>query len=220
MDRAALAARLVETGKVDEARRDELLEDSVGALDLQLAYILKDICLDGWSSDPARSLAAAATLRKISQMRPEPEITALCLWSEGIEALIGGDMPGAIGSLDQSRAGFLVLNKPEDAASTAVSQIIALAMLGLYDEAIACALRAREVFLDHDNSVAAGKIEHNIGNLYFRRDQYQEPEPLHTPARDGFIADKNEKQLATINHCLPNAHAVLHKFSSAAALYE
>ncbi|HKU72596.1 MAG TPA: CHAT domain-containing protein [Pyrinomonadaceae bacterium] len=217
MDRAELAARLVEA---DEVRRDALLEDSVGALDIQLAYILKDICLDGWSSDPARSLAAAATLRKFSQLHPEPEITALCLWSQGIEALIGGDMPGAIESLDCARAEFLELNKPEVAAATEVSKVIALAMLGHYDEAIACALRAREVFLDHENLLAAGKIEHNIGNLYFRRDQYREAEEFHTSARERFIAVNNEKQLATINNCLANTHAVLHKFTSAAALYE
>ena len=221
MDRAELAARLV---GMDEARRDALLEDSVGALQIQLAtqlaYILKDICLDGWSSDPARSLAAAATLRKLSQLRPEPEITALCLWAQGIEALIGGDMPGAIESLDRARAGFLELNKPEVAASTEVSKVIALAMLGLYDEAIVCALRAREVFLYTGNLLAAGKIEHNIGNLYFRRDQYREAETFHTSARERFIAVNHEKQLATINNCLANTHAVLHKFSSAAALYE
>src|ERR1700741_798119 len=221
MDRAELAARLVEA---DDARRDETLEDSVGALDIQLAtelaYILKDACLDGWSSDPTRSLAAAVTLRKISQIHPQPEINALCLWSQGIEALIGGDMPGAIASLDRARAGFLELDKPEVAAATEVSKVVALAMLGLYDEAIACALRARGVFLDHQNLLAAGKIEHNIGNLYFRRDQYREAEEFHTSARERFIAVQNEKQLATINNCLANTHAVLHKFSSAAALYE
>lgn len=221
MDRAELAARLVEA---EEVRRDALLDESVGALDIQLviqlAYSLKDICLDGWSSSPPRSLAAAATLRKISQLRPEPEITALCLWSQGIEALIGGDMPGAIESLDRARAGFLELDKPEVAAATEVSKVIALAMLGLYDEAIASALRAREVFLDYRNLLAAGKIEHNIGNLYFRRDQYREAEEFHTSARERFIAVNNEKQLATINNCLANTHAVLHKFTSAAALYE
>ena len=221
MDRAELAARLVEA---DAAGRDELLEDSVGALNVQLAkelaYILRDICLDGWSSDPARSLAAAATLRRISQRCPEPEIKSLCLWSQGIEALIVGDMPGAIENLDRARTGFLDLNKPEVAAATEVSKVIALAMLGLYDEAIAGALRARKVFLDHQNLLAAGKIEHNIGNLYFRRDQYREAEEFHTSARERFIAVKNEKQLATINNCLANTHAVLHKFSSAAALYE
>jgi CHAT domain-containing protein len=217
MDRAELAAHLVE---VDEARRDALLEDSVGALGRQLAHSLKDICLDGWSSDPARSLAAAATLRKISQLCPEPEIKALCLWSQGIEALINADMPGAIESLDEARAGFLDLNKPEVAAATEVSKVIALAMLGLYDEAIACALRAREVFLETGDLLAAGKIEHNIGNLYFRRDRYREAETFQTSARERFIAVNHEKQLATINNCLANTHAVLHKFSSAAALYE
>jgi CHAT domain-containing protein len=221
MDRAELAARLV---GMNEVRREVLLEESVGTLDIQLAiqlaYRLKDICLDGWSSDPARSLAAAATLRKISKIHPASEITALCLWSKGIEALISGDMPGAIESLDRARTEFLELNKPEVAASTEVSKVIALAMLGLYDEAIACALRAREVFLCTRNLLAAGKIEHNIGNLYFRRDQYREAEEFHTSARERFIAVNNEKQLATINNCLANTHAVLHKFSSAAALYE
>lgn len=221
MDRAELAARLVEA---EEARRDELLEESVGAADIklaiQLAYTVKDICLDGWSSDPARSLAAAATLRKLSQLRPTPEIKSLRLWSGGIEALIGGDMHGAIESLDRAHSGFLELNKPEVAAATEVSKVIALAMLGLYDEAIACALRARQVFLDHHDLLAAGKIEHNIGNLYFRRDRYREAETFHTSARERFIAVENEKQLATINNCLANTHAILHKFSSASALYE
>jgi CHAT domain-containing protein/tetratricopeptide (TPR) repeat protein len=217
MDRAQLAARLVEA---DEQQRNALLQDHRAALDVPLAYILKDICLDGWASDPLRSLAAAATLRAISDLKSDPELDALCHWTHGIEALIKGDMAGAIDTLDQSRQVFLELNKSHVAAATEVSKVIALAMLGLYDEAIACALRARRVFLDHDDLLAAGKIEHNIGNLYFRRDQYLEAEEFHTSARERFIAVNHEKQLATINNCLANTHAVLHKFASAASLYE
>jgi CHAT domain-containing protein len=217
MERAELAARLVEA---DEPQRNALLQDQRAGLDLELAYILKDICLDGWSSNPLRSLAAAATLRAISQLQNNPELNALCRWTQGIEALIKGDMSGAIEALDKARQGFLELNKPHTAAATEVSKVIALAMLGLYDDAIACALRARQVFLDHGDLLATGKIEHNIGNLYFRRDQYLEAEKFHTSARDRFIAVNHEKQLATINNCLANTHAVLHKFSSAAALYE
>jgi CHAT domain-containing protein/tetratricopeptide (TPR) repeat protein len=217
MERAELAARLVEA---DESQRNALLHDHRAALDVELAYILKDICLDGWSSNPLRSLAAAATLRAISQLQNDPELDALCHWTKGIEALIKGDMAGAIDALDKARHGFLELNKPHTAAATEVSKVIALAMLGLYEEAIACALRARRVFLDHDDLLATGKIEHNIGNLYFRRDQYLDAEKFHTSARDRFTAVHHEKQLATINNCLANTHAVLHKFSSAAALYE
>jgi CHAT domain-containing protein len=217
MDRAELAARLV---GADDHHGDILLRDCRAAVDTELACILKDICLDGWSSDPMRSLAAAATLRKIAQLDPNPEIKALCHWTQGLEALIKGDMPGAITSLDEARKGFLNLNQPQTAAATEVSKVIALAMLGLYEEAVGCALRAREVFLAHNDLLAAGKIEHNIGNLYFRRDQYREAEEFHTSARARFIAVQNEKQLATINNCLANTHAVLHKFSSAAELYE
>ena len=217
MDRAELAARLVEA---DEHQRNALLQDHRAELDLQLAYILKDICLDGWSSNPMRSLAASATLRTISELQTDPELNALGHWTQGIEALIKGDMAGAIATLDQAREVFLGLDKPHAAAATEVSKVIALAMLGLYEEAIACALRSRQVFLDHDDLLATGKIEHNIGNLYFRRDQYLEAETFHTSARDHFIAVNHEKQLATIDNCLANTHAVLHKFSSAAALYD
>jgi len=217
MDRAELAARLVDAG---EDRRDALLEDCLAALDVKLAYFLKDICLDGWSSNPMRSLAASATLRKISSLRNDPEITALGYWTEGIEKLIHGDMGHAIRSLDEAQSGFVKLHQPHVAAQTQVSKVIALAMLGLYDEAITCALRAREVFIEYDDLLAAGKIEHNIGNLYFRRDQYREAEKFHTSARERFIAVNNEKQLATINNCLANTYAVLHKFSTAAELYE
>jgi CHAT domain-containing protein len=215
--RAELAARLV---AADEHQRAVLLQDCRASLDTELAYLLKDICLDGWMSDPMRSLGAAATLKRISQITEDPEINALCHWTEGIEALINGDMVGAVATLDRAREGFLALNKPHVAAATEVSKVIALAMLGLYDEAIACALRAREVFLQHDDLLAAGKIEHNIGNLYFRRDQYVEAESFQTSARERFIALDHEKQLATINNCLANTHVVLHKFASASSLYQ
>lgn len=217
MEREELAARLV---AADDDQRRVLLQGFRASIDTELAYILKDICLDGWSSDPMRSLAAAATLKDIAQISSEPEINALCHWTQGIEALINGDMVGAVATLDRAREGFLALNKPHVAASTEVSKVIALAMLGLYDEAIACALRSREVFLQHGDLLAAGKIEHNIGNLYFRRDQYLEAEKFHTSARERFIAVNHEKQLATINNCLANTHVVLHKFASASSLYE
>lgn len=217
IEREELAARLV---AADEHQRTELLQDFRAALDSHLAYILKDICLDGWSSDPMRSLAAAAALKHIAEISTDPEINALCHWTQGIEALINGDMVGAVATLDRAREGFLALNKPHVAAATEVSKVVALAMLGLYDEAIACALRSREVFLQHGDLLAAGKIEHNIGNLYFRRDQYVEAEKFHTSARERFLAVDHEKQLATINNCLANTHVVLHKFASASSLYE
>src|ERR1044072_4070931 len=126
MERADLAARLVEA---DEAQQDALLQDCRASVDTQLAYILKDISCDGWTSDPMRSLGASTVLRKLCRTHAAPEISALCKWSQGIAALIKGDMPAAVNTLEKARAGFLTLNKPHDAATTEVSKVVALAML-------------------------------------------------------------------------------------------
>ncbi|MGH9880268.1 MAG: tetratricopeptide repeat protein, partial [Pyrinomonadaceae bacterium] len=217
MERAEFAARLVEVGN---AEREALLRDHFALADVELAYILKDISLDGWSSNPARALAAAATLRLLSKLTTEPEIVALCAWAAGLAALITGEMEGAINQLEDAHQRFLALDKHHVAAATQVSKVIALSMLGRYDEAIASALHAREIFLAHGDLLAAGKIEHNIGNLYFRRDHYHEAEEFQTAARERFMTLRNQKQLATINNCLANTHAILHKFKSAEELYE
>ena len=93
-------------------------------------------------------------------------------------------------------------------------------MLGRYEEAIECGLRAREVFLAYNDFHAAGKIEHNIGNLHFRRDRYHDAEIFQSAARARFAALDDQKQLATVNNCLANTHALLHKFKSAEDLFE
>ena len=80
MDRAQLAARLVEA---DEHQRNALLQDHRAALDVQLAYLLKDICLDGWTSDPMRSLAAAAVLAAISETQADPELVRFVIGPAG-----------------------------------------------------------------------------------------------------------------------------------------
>jgi CHAT domain-containing protein len=217
MQRAELAARLVDAGN---AEREALLRNNSALGDVELAYILKDICLDAWSSQPPRALAAAETLRLLFRFNNHPEIEALSAWSAGLEALVRGQMELAIENLDQSHGLFLALEKHHEATATRVSKLIALALLGRYDEAIACGMHARELFLAFDDQLAAGKIEHNIGNLHFRRDRYHEAEEFQSSARERFAALKDQKQLATINNCLANTHALLHKFKSAEELFQ
>ncbi len=217
MQHAELAALLVEARN---AEREALLRENSALVDVRLAYVLKEICLDGWSSQPTRALAAAATLKRLSQLNVDPEIAALRAWGAGLEALVHGQMERAVAELNQANERFLALAKPHTASETQVSKLIALAILGRYDEAIECGLRAREVFLAHDDVLAAGKIEHNIGNLCFRRDRYHDADKFHTSARERFTLVNDLKQLATINNCLANTHALLHKFKSAEELYE
>ncbi|MGH9932628.1 MAG: CHAT domain-containing protein [Pyrinomonadaceae bacterium] len=217
MNRAMLAELLV---NANNAEREALLRDNSALADVELAYLLKDICLDGWSSQPTRALAAAETLNLLSQFSSDTEVAALRAWGSGMEAMVSGRMERAVEKLGESHERFLALDKPRTASETQVCKLIALAMLSRYDEAIECGLRAREVFLAHHDVLAAGKIEHNIGTLCFRRDRYHEAEKFQSSARERFTLLNDHKQLATANNTLANTHALLHKFKSAEELYE
>ena len=217
MQHGELATLLVDS---NDANREALLWENSGLADIELAYRLKDICLEGWSTHPGQALAAAASLRLLANIRPSAEIAALTSWGAGLKALIDGQMQLAVSELEDSERRFLSLGKIHTAAATQVSKLIALSMLGRYEEAIECGLRARRIFLAYNDVLAAGKIEHNIGNLYFRRDCYREAEIFQSAARDRFAALDDQKQLATVNNCLANTYALLHKFKSAEELFD
>jgi CHAT domain-containing protein len=217
MQHAELAALLVSSCN---ASRETLLWENSTLADVELGYRLKDICLEGWSTHPAQALGAAASLQLLAAIRPNQEIKALAAWSAGLRALIDGEMQIAITALEESERRFLSVGKIHTAAATQVSKLIALSMLGRYEEAIECGLRARQVFLAYKDFLTAGKIEHNIGNLYFRRDRYHDAEVFQNAARERFAALNDQKQLATVNNCLANTHALLHKFKSAEELFE
>jgi len=217
MQHAELATRLV---NASDANRKTLLSENSVLADVELAYKLKDICLEGWSTHPAQALGAAASLQLLSSIQTHPEIKALASWAAGLQELIGGKMESAISELEDSERRFLSLGKTHTAAATRVSKLIALSILGRYEEAIDCGLSAREIFLAYDDYHAAGKIEHNIGNLHFRRDRYHDADIFLSAARSRFAALDDQKQLATVNNSLANTHASLHKFKSAEDLFE
>ena len=139
----------------------------------------------------------------------------------GFAAVVAeGQIEQAIPLLEDSEALLIQLGKPHTAASTQVIKLYALALLGRYDEAIACGLRAREVLLAHGDIRAAGKIEHNIGNIYLRRDRYQESEQFQLAARERFAALNDRKQLAKIDNNLAIIYTSEHKFRRAEQLYD
>jgi CHAT domain-containing protein/tetratricopeptide (TPR) repeat protein len=218
MNRAEVAALLASAD--DEAGRAALLREHVALADSALADALKDICLDAWSIDPARAVCAAEALRSLAAINPSEEVAALRSWGEGIAALVGGRMEQAVTHLDEAESRFGALCRPHAAASTQVSKLVALAMLGRYDEAVETGLRARDIFLEHGDQPAAGRVEHNIGNLCGRRDRYDEARRYLELARSRFLPTDDFKQLAVIENSLAYLHTLRHDFRSAEALYE
>jgi CHAT domain-containing protein/tetratricopeptide (TPR) repeat protein len=218
MDRAELATRLA---AADETERAALLARHGTLAGVELAQALKAIYFDTYSSDPHHAAGAAAALAALASADDTAEIQALAAWTSGMAALqLEGQVERAITRIDEAAARFEALGQPHAAASTQVSKIFALARLGRYDEAIACGLHARNVFLTYDDALAAGKIELNLGNIYHRRDQYGEAEQFYLTARERFTALGDQKLLTFADNGLANVLSMQHNFRAAAPLYE
>lgn len=218
MERAELAARLVAAGN---AEREALLRQNSALADTELAYTLKDICLDDWSAAPARARGAAESLKLLASITRSREVDALALWIEGFAGVVAeGQIERAIKLLEEAEALFISLDRPHTAASTQVIKLYGLALLGRYDEAIACGLRARDVLLEHGDIRAAAKIEHNIGNIYLRRDSYKEAEQFQLIARERFQALNDQMQLAKVDNNLAIIYSAQHDFRRAGQLYD
>jgi CHAT domain-containing protein len=217
VERTELAALLA---AAKEEERTKLLTDYAPVADVGLAKALKTLYDETESSNLTLAAGATTALMALARATADPEISALAAWTAGMTALDNGQMETALAQLDEAAARFTALGQPLTAAATQVSRLHALAVLGRYDEALEGGLQARDVFVAHGDTLTAGKIEQNLGNIYFRRDAYREAEQLYRTARERYVTVGDQKQLAQIDNCLASALTWQHQFRAAAQLYE
>ncbi|MEJ7654719.1 MAG: tetratricopeptide repeat protein [Chloroflexia bacterium] len=96
---------------------------------------------------------------------------------------------------------------------TQVGRLPAPAISGRYDEAVACGLEAREVFVSNGDALTTGKVEQNHGNIYFRRDEPREAERYYRAARERFQSVGDPKELARADNNLANVLSIQLKFA-------
>lgn len=185
-----------------------------------LAWALKARVDAAWTSDPQAVPRLAEVLAELAQRCSDGDARALAAWSRGIAHLVRGEMEAALAAIEDAAARFAAQGKRHEAARMRVSQVMALAMLGRYDEAIECGVSARDVFVDCGDDASAGKIELNLGNLAFRRDQYEAAARHYRAAAARFEAagDHDHGIMATKN--LADTLARRHEFEDAAAMYD
>ena len=85
---------------------------------------------------------------------------------------------------------------------------------------MACGTHARDTFLAHGDTLAAGKIEQNLGTIAWRRDRYREAEQFHRAAHARFGAAGDVELLVAAENGLANALASQFRVREAAAHYE
>ncbi len=217
MDRIELAAQLTALAREEQVA---LLTHHASLVDRRLAYALKTLFDSTESGDPARASAAASALATMVNLVDDPEVHALAVWTAGMAAMMEGRMEFAIAHLNDAETRYLHQDQPAMAAATQVSKLYALAVLGRYDEALTAGLQARTVFVANGDVLACGKIEQNLGNIYFRREQYHEAAALYSSARERFVAVQDQKQLVQIDNCLATTLTAQHRFLEAAELLQ
>jgi CHAT domain-containing protein len=197
-----------------------MLSQNNELVDVSLAWSLKSLYDEIESSDPARAAQVATVLSSLAKATKDMQVGAIAAWTEGMVLLDDGQMETALARLETAETQFLTLGLPVNAASTQVSKLRALAMLGRFDQALECGLRARDVFLANNEVLTTGKIEQNLGNLHFLLDRYLKAEQHYRAARELYEMVGDQKQLAQIDNCLATALTSQHQFREAEVIYQ
>lgn len=217
IDLTSLARLLI---AADDGRRAALLDAHAALAGVDLAGAIKDIGYAAWDSDPTQATGAAAALALLAARLDDPEVHALAAWTSGIAALATGQMEDAIEALDTAARRFRELDQPHTAARVQVGKLMALAMLGRYDEAALCGRQARDIFIACGDETSAGRIELNLGHTALRRDRYAEAERYYRSAYARFLSTGESALLARTETALADVLMYQHQFAAARLLYE
>ncbi len=218
MTRKQLAARLL--AAQTEKERMNLLVGHSGLADVRLAWIIKDLSYTAWTSVPTDCRKASLAARSIQKFNPTAEVGAISQWLSAISEFTKGKFDLVIEHLEAAHREFTRLGKHQDASQTSVAKLMALAMLGRYDEALKTGELALKVFKRHGDDLAAGKIEMNLSNIVARREEYQASINYCRSARKRFTRLGELKWLAMAQNDLGRSYAELNDFRKAEKYYE
>lgn len=210
------AQQIIKSNNPDDS---EFLKIRKECGELNLARALREICYEFWTTDPGRVAGVVAALERVAENCQEDEVFAHLEWTRGIGHLVGGRLEQCLVSLEAADRKFLAIGQIQSAAATRVSRLYALALLGRYEEAVECGMLAREVFLSENDIHSLAKIEHNLGNLFVRRDQYAEAEQYFLPAFKRFVELGDQSQAAMLENNLGFVLAAQNRFQEAGETY-
>jgi tetratricopeptide (TPR) repeat protein len=190
---------------------------------LSLAWALKDLCYEAWSSEPPRAVRAAQAVRNLFvagvpavQAR---QIEALADWTWGIALILGGKMAEAVIFFDLAQSGFRHTGLADAAAQTQVPKIIALSMLGQHDQATQCAEAAQKELLAVGNVRAAARVSQNLGGLHLHRDAYAQAAMHYRQAAVLFARLGEHEQSVLADIGMADAHTAMGELDEALRIY-
>jgi len=187
---------------------------------LAVAWALKERCYQAWHGEPGAAVRAAEALARLRDSQPgQVELAALADWTAGIASLTRGEMAQAVPLFDAAGAGLRAAGRPDPAAQSQVPRIMALAMLGRHDEAVACGLDTQRELRALGNVAAAARVSQNLGNLYLSRDDYPQAVRHFREAAVLFARQRDHLQSVLADIGVGVALAALGDFDEAGRIY-
>ena len=201
------------------AARGAIWQDSAAQPAASTRLGIEARCDAAWTADPAADRGRRRAGRRTRRMPPRRGGQGVGSVDARHRASGARADRGRARSAGARRQGFGAIGRPLEAAQTRISRLMALAMLGRYDDAIACGTEARAVFDDSGDSRAAGKIELNLGNLASRRDRHDDAVRHYGQALVRFAAVGDVELEVMATKGLAAMQARRHEFEPALALY-
>jgi tetratricopeptide (TPR) repeat protein len=217
MRRAELAQRLISAA--NDAARTRLLTQNRRQADVKLARAIRKACYAAWTVEPVKARRAAAAMRCLAKISNNDETDASFFWVSGISDITRAKFESAIDNLDKAAAVFARIGLISDSAQTQVAKLLALAMLGRYDEAIRTGQEALKIFVREGDELAAGKIEMNMSNIVSRQSLNLEAEKYCKSALRRFTKCGDNLWRILAENGLANIYAELNDFNKADRYY-
>jgi CHAT domain-containing protein len=217
MTRQELADRIVHIRSKRAQRR--LLVENREIADCPLAREIQSVCYSLWTSEPVSARNARSAIASLSELNGDPEIEAIRHWIAGIALITEGSLEDAVTELRAATAAFKRLKMALDSAQPMVAELIALAMLGIYPEALKTGRKALKIFESNGDDLAAGKIELNLSNIASRQEHHREAERFGLAALQRFTALGEISWRTMAENSLANTYAELNDLDRAEEYY-
>jgi CHAT domain-containing protein/tetratricopeptide (TPR) repeat protein len=171
-------------------------------------------------SDARQALRLAEITHRLSLRAADPLARALGLRAQAQALHVSRRQAEALELYLEAAALYCAGNRPVEAARTVRAMVDALMYLGRYDEALAKADEARQVFETHGERLLLAQLETNVGNIHHRLDQYRQALACYERARVVFAEADDATALAVVALNCANIHSSLDDFRQAQELYE
>ena len=190
---------------------------------LERARQLKAACYAAWQREPSEAVRCAEELALLAAGCADDdtgtEVRGLAAWTGAIADLARGDPAAAADGLVHAHDLFLACDRAAEAAQTRVPLVMALSLLGRFEEAESAAIAARDAFVAQGDLGAAARVVLNLGSLCYSRDRYEEAARHYERAAIWFarVGDREHSILADLGR--GDACSYLGDLDEAEALY-